>query len=133
MVAEPEGVPRLGKLPHHELYGVVDRGCPCARRKGVVKGREPAKGLVPWGEVVGVCHYGARERKKWERGLIRRQSGVELRLYVKCWGGEEVCEKRVLSLGRFFCYFYFYFYIKSLLCLKVQKTHAALAMEIKNL
>jgi len=63
-------------------------------------------------------------------GLIWTQSGVELRLYVKCRGGEEVCEKRVLSLGRFF---YFIFVIKSLLCLKVQKPHAALAMEIKNL
>jgi len=29
--------------------------------------------------------------------------------------------------------FVFFFVIKSLLCLKVQKTHAALAMEIKNL
>jgi len=28
---------------------------------------------------------------------------------------------------------FFCFVIKSLLCLKVQKTHAALAMEIKNL
>jgi len=35
-----------------------------------------------------------------------------------------------LSLG---CFFVFFFVIKSLLCLKVQKTHAALAMEIKNL
>jgi len=40
----------------------------------------------------------------------------------------------------FFFFFFFFFYngfvvfvIKSLLCLKVQKTHAALAMEIKNL
>ena len=44
-------------------------------------------------------------------------------------GGEMV---RVLSLGRFF-FSSFFFIIKSLLCLKVQKTHAALAMEIKNL
>ena len=33
----------------------------------------------------------------------------------------------------FFFFFFFFFVIKSLLCLKVQKTHAALAMEIKNL
>jgi len=33
----------------------------------------------------------------------------------------------------FFYFFIFIFIIKSLLCLKVQKTHAALAMEIKNL
>jgi len=26
------------------------------------------------------------------------QSGVKLRLYVKCRGGEEVCEKRGLSV-----------------------------------
>jgi len=30
-------------------------------------------------------------------------------------------------------FFFSFFVIKSLLCLKVQKTHAALAMEIKNL
>jgi len=30
-------------------------------------------------------------------------------------------------------FFFFFFVINSLLCLKVQKTHAALAMEIKNL
>jgi len=42
---------------------------------------------------------------------------------------------RSLSLGCFFLFFLFLFFflIKSLLCLKVQKTHAALAMEIKNL
>ena len=32
-----------------------------------------------------------------------------------------------------FYFFISFFVIKSLLCLKVQKTHAALAMEIKNL
>jgi len=47
---------------------------------------------------------------------------------------------KILSLGRFFFLFFFFFFffsflflIKALLCLKVQKTHAALAMEIKNL
>jgi len=30
-------------------------------------------------------------------------------------------------------FFFFFFVIKWLLCLKVQKTHAVLAMEIKNL
>jgi len=39
---------------------------------------------------------------------------------------------RVPSLGLFF-FFFFLLIIKLLLCLKVQKTHAALAMEIKNL
>ena len=82
-----------------------------------------------WGFAMATSERGT----KWERGLIRTQSGVELRLYVKCRGGEKVCEKRVLSLGRFFSFFFFFFVIKSLLCLKVQKTHAALAMEIKNL
>ena len=47
--------------------------------------------------------------------------GVEIS--IAGGGGEKV---RVLSLGRFFPFF---FLIKSLLCLKVQKTHAALAME----
>jgi len=40
------------------------------------------------------------------RGLFRTQSGVELSLYVKCRGGEEVCEKRVQSLGCFFLFFF---------------------------
>jgi len=33
----------------------------------------------------------------------------------------------------FFFFSFFFFVIQLLLCLKVQKTHAALAMEIKNL
>jgi len=51
--------------------------------------------------------------------------GVEISI-----AGGVVAMVRVLSLGHFF---FFLFVIKSLLCLKVQKTHAALAMEIKNL
>ena len=59
--------------------------------------------------------------------------GVEIS--IAGGGGEMV---RGLSLGPFFLFFFFsfflfFFVIKSLLCLKVQKTHAALAMEIKNL
>jgi len=57
--------------------------------------------------------------------------GVEIS--IAGGGGEMV---RVLSLGPFsffFFFFFLFFLIKSLLCLKVQKTHAALAMEIKNL
>ena len=38
-----------------------------------------------------------------------------------------------ISCVSFFFSFFSFFVIKSLLCLKVQKTHAALAMEIKNL
>jgi len=53
--------------------------------------------------------------------------GVEIS--IAGGGGEMV---RVLYLGRFF-FFFSFFVINSLLCLKVQKTHAALAMEIKNL
>jgi len=45
------------------------------------------------------------------RGLFRTQSGVKLSLYVKGRRREEVCEKRVISLGRFYFYFYFYFFI----------------------
>jgi len=58
--------------------------------------------------------------------------GVEISI---AGGGGEII--RVLSLGHFLFFFFlslfFLFLIKSLLCLKVQKTHAALAMEIKNL
>jgi len=53
--------------------------------------------------------------------------GVEIS--IAGGGGEMV---RAYLLGHFF-YFYFLFLFKSLLCLKVQKTHAALHMEIKNL
>jgi len=49
---------------------------------------------------VGIRHGDELGEEKWARGLIRTQSGVKLRLYVKCRGGEEVCEKGVLSLGR---------------------------------
>ena len=52
--------------------------------------------------------------------------GVEIS--IAGGGGEMV---RVLPLGRFF--FFFFFCNQILLFLKVQKTHAALAMEIKNL
>jgi len=51
---------------------------------------------------MGVRHEGARARRggraseeRWASGLIRTQSGVKLRLYVKCRVGEKVCEKRV--------------------------------------
>jgi len=51
--------------------------------------------------------------------------GVEISI---TGGGEEMV--RAISLDFFF---FFFFCNQILLCLKVQKTHAALAMEIKNL
>ena len=56
--------------------------------------------------------------------------GVEIS--IAGGGGEMVRGPIPWSLS-FFFFFSFFFVIKSLLCLKVQKTHAALAMEIKNL
>jgi len=53
--------------------------------------------------------------------------GVEIS--IAGGGGEMVHEPISCS---FFFFSFFFFVIKSLLCLKVQKTHAALAMEIKN-
>ena len=41
------------------------------------------------------------------RGLIRTQSVVKLRLYVKCRGGEEVCEKRMIIPWSFFFSLFF--------------------------
>ena len=41
----------------------------------------------------------------WARGLIRTQSGVKLRLYVKCREGEEVCGKRDCLSP---CHFFFF-------------------------
>jgi len=50
------------------------------------------------------------------------------------WGGGNKFARSVTYLFViFFFIFHFFFVIKSLLCLKIQKTHAALAMEIKNL
>ena len=49
-------------------------------------------------------------------------------------GGKSLREAWPLPWSFFFSFFSFLFFvIKSLLGLKVQKTHAALAMEIKNL
>jgi len=45
-------------------------------------------------------------------GLIRTQSGVKLRKYVKCRGGEEVCEKRGLSP----CHFFLFFFLFVIMC-----------------
>jgi len=45
----------------------------------------------------------------------------------------ELADVAASSLLVVFSFFSFFLLIKSLLCLKVQKTHAALAMEIKNL
>jgi len=42
---------------------------------------------------------------------MQTQSGVMFRLYVKCRGGERVCDKRVLSLGHFFLFFFVIFVI----------------------
>jgi len=53
--------------------------------------------------------------------------GVEIS--IAGGGGEMV---RAIALGVSF-FLFFFFVIKSLLCVEVQKTHAALAMEIKNL
>jgi len=71
--------------------------------------------------------------EKWARGLFQTQSGVELRLYVQCRGGEEVCEKRAYPLVVFLFFSFFFFCNQIVIMFKVQKTHAALAMEIKNL
>jgi len=59
--------------------------------------------------------------------------GVEISI---AGGGGEMVRAYLLVVFHFFILFYFYFYfflINSLLCLKIQKTHAARAMEIKNL
>jgi len=52
--------------------------------------------------------------------------GVEIS--IPGGGGEKVCGPISWSF-----HFVFFFVIQSLLCLKEQKTHGALAMEIKNL
>jgi len=74
---------------------------------------------------MGVRHSGELSRKKWARGLIQTQSGVKLRLYVKCRGGEEVCEKRVLSLGCCFFSLFFFFCNHALFVSRYKKPYAA--------
>ena len=55
-----------------------------------------------------IRHEGERAtEEKWARDLFRTQSGVDFRLYVKCRAGEEVCEKRGLSLRHFLSFFFF--------------------------
>ena len=67
--------------------------------------------------------------ERWVGKVTMISGGVEIS--IGGGGGEMV---RVLSLGRLFSFFpFFFFLIKWLLYLKVQKTHTALAMEIKNL
>jgi len=61
-------------------------------------------------------------------GVAEKQSVVHL------WTlRQNVSRRLTYLLVVFFSFFFFFFLINSLLCLKVQKTHAALAMEIKNL
>ena len=55
------------------------------------------------------------------------QSGVKMRMYVKCRGGEELCEKGVLSLGLFV--FFVFFCNHAFIVSRYKKPHAALAME----
>jgi len=75
---------------------------------------------------VGIRHGDEWARKKWERGLIQTQSGVELRLYVKCEGGGK-------SLREAWSYplvvFFFFFCNHAFIVFRYKKPHAALAME----
>jgi len=60
------------------------------------------------------------------------QSGVKLELYVKCRGGEEVCEKLGLSPGHsFFFVFFVFFCNQGLFVSRNKKPYAALAMKRK--
>ena len=74
-----------------------------------------------------------RQQPLWEKkghwgkvAMISRSVEISI-------AGCVVAMVRGLYFRPFFFFFFFFFVIKSLLCLKVQKTHAALAMEIKNL
>jgi len=57
----------------------------------------------------------------------------EVEVVCEMWGGGRSLREAWPISWLLFFFFFFFFVIKSLLCLKVQKTHAALAMEIKNL
>jgi len=71
-----------------------------------------------------------RQKPSWGKGggwgkVVVISGGVE----ISSAGGVVAMVHVDIAWAFFFCFFV----IKSLLCLKVQKTHAALAMEIKNL
>jgi len=77
-----------------------------------------------------------RDAKPKRGARIRGRTGsCTIRQGVVKGRGREVegAERAYLLVVFYFILFYFIFLFKSLLCLKVQKTHAALAMEIKNL
>ena len=106
-------------------------GVPERDGRGELRAESLPKARFPGGRLWGSDMAADGREKEWERALIRRQSRVELSLYVKCRGGKKFARSVAYHLVDFF--FFFLFVINSLLCLNVQKTHAALAMEIKNL
>jgi len=107
-----------GRTEHHERESTTNRN------------ENPEEGrLRPQGRRVDGLTSTPRQQPSWEKrggwGKVTMISrGVEISI---AGGGGEML--RGLSLGHIL----FFFVIKSLLCLKVQKTHAALAMDIKNL
>ena len=113
-----------GRTEHHERESTTNRN------------ENPKEGrLRPQGRRADGLTSTPRQWPSWEKrggwGKVTMISrGVEISIAGD--GGEML---RGLSLGHFFFFVFsfFFFVIKSLLCLKVQKTHAALAMEIKNL
>jgi len=64
-------------------------------------------------------------------GFVPDAQRGRVEFVCEMWGGGRSLREACLSTRVFF--FFFFFVIKSLLCLKVQKTYPALAMEIKNL
>jgi len=65
------------------------------------------KASFPGGRLWGFAIAASRRGKVGE-GFGPDAKRVELRLYGKCRGGEEVCEKRRLSLALFFFFFFFF-------------------------
>jgi len=85
------------------IEGVPDRDGMGELRADIIR-KAGFPGGMSWGSAMRVSRL-----EKWARGLIRKPSGVKLSLYVKCRGGEEVCEKRAYLLGVFFLFFFFFF------------------------
>jgi len=92
------------------------------------------KASFPGGRLWGFAMR-ASERGDVGEGFDPDAKRGEVEIVCEMWGGGlgKSLREAWLSLSPFFFSFFFLFLIKSLLCLKLQKSHAALAMEIKNL
>jgi len=90
------------------------------------------KASFPGGRLWGFTIAASRRGKVGEEFDPDAKRG-KVEIVCEMYGGERSLREACPISWSLFFFFFLFFVIKSLLCLKVQKTHAALAMEIKNL